>query len=134
MADTKELERRNRNTEMLVCDGEGLGEVGAGARGRLGERIIVEQVGPVTVDERAAGRGKELTMSVRVLRSDAGSRPDLQSETVLPAPSEVFDVDFGVGRRPALTPEEQAFLGVRAFLAAGGDRADVSFACSPLHR
>jgi hypothetical protein len=62
------------------------------AEADLVERVIVEQIGPMNVDQSAEG------------------------ETVGPAPGKVTDVDLGpVAGRLALGPQEESILGRQAF-------------------
>lgn len=115
---------------MLCRDRERLGEILGCARLRLGQGVIVEQVGSVSVNQSAAtGGGAQMSGSASSEKKGGrrGAERDAQSEAVLPAPGKVFDVDFVVRSSLALTPQQQPFFGVRAFFAvvgAGIDRSE----------
>jgi hypothetical protein len=84
----------------------------------LRERVIVKKVGAVAMDESAAVCG--VFSSISRFETGEKKEKDEQSQSVLPRPREIFDVNFVVGSRSPLTPEEKTFFGVRTFLAVGG--------------
>lgn len=117
------------NAEMLRRDREGLGQILGCPRLRLGQGVVVEQVGSVTMNKSATtgGGGVRERAKKRNTEAEAERKGDAQCEPVLPAPGKVFDVDFVVRRGLALTPQQQPFFGVRAFFAvvgAGRDRSE----------
>lgn len=114
---------------MLRRDRERLGKILGRTRRRLGQGVVVEQVGSVSVNQSAATGGGGASVRERAKRKKKAKEErtgDAQCEPVLPAPGKVFDVDFVVRRSLALTPQQQPFFGVRAFFAvgAGGDRSE----------
>lgn len=94
---------------MLRRDREGLGQILGCARLRLGQGVVVEQVGSVTMNKSATTGGggvRERAKKKKKTEAETERKGDAQCEPVLPAPGKVFDVDFVVRCGLALTPEQ----------------------------
>lgn len=81
----------------------------------LGDRVPIQQVGSMSVNQRTAARTRA---GGSALADHTRSRKgNVQCQTILERSRKVLDIDTFVRLSLALTPEQQTFFGVRTFLS-----------------